>query len=77
MTWAGGLDVYLVGIIKMPMLIAENKALYSSFVSIYLASTILLLTLLLIHVGAALYHRYVNKDHYNVCKRMMLPARCD
>ena len=73
-TLAGGLEVYLAWIIKMPTLIAENKALYPSFVSIYLASTILLLTLLLIHVGAALYHRYVKKDHYNVCKRMTLPA---
>jgi hypothetical protein len=36
MTWAGGFDVYLVGIIKIPALIAENKALYPSFVSILL-----------------------------------------
>ena len=51
MTGAGGFDVYLVGMIKIPAVIAENKALYPSFVSIHLASSVLLLTLSLIHMG--------------------------
>jgi cytochrome b561 len=38
---------------------------------------ILLLTLLLMHMGAALYHCSVNKDHFNVWKRMALPVRWD
>ena len=70
MTWAGRFDVYLVGVIKLPGLIAENKAMYPSFASIHLASSVLLLTLPLIHMGAGLYHRYVIKDLYNVWRRI-------
>ena len=72
MTWAGGFDVYLLGMTKIPALIAENKALYPSFVSIHLASSVLLLALLLIRMGAGLYHRYVIKDRYHVWTRMAL-----
>ena len=77
MTWAGGFDVYLVGMIKIPAVIAENKALYPSFVSIHLASSVLLLTLSLIHMGAGLYHGYVIKDRYNVWRRMALRVHRD
>ena len=77
MTWVGGFDVYLVGMIKIPALIAENKALYPSFVSIHLASSVLLFTLSLIHLGAGLYHDYVIKDRYNVWTRMALRVHRD
>ena len=77
MTWAGGFDVYLVGMIKILALISENRALYPSFVSIHLASSVLLLTLSLIHMGAGLYHRYVIKDRYNVWTRMALRVHRD
>ena len=77
MTWVGGFDVYLVGMIKIPALIAENKALYPSFASIHLASSVLLLTLSLIHLGAGLYHDYVIKDRYNVWTRMALRVHRD
>ena len=75
MTWAGGFDVYLVGVIKLSVLIAENKAMYPSFASIHLASSFLLLTLSLMHMAAGLYHLYVIKDRYNVRTRMALRVR--
>ena len=77
MIWAGGFDVYLVGMRKISALIAENKALYPSFVSMHLVSSVLLLTLSLIHMGAGLYHGYVIKDRYNVWTRMALRVRRD
>ena len=54
MTWAGRFDVYLVGVIKLPVLIAENKAMYPSFASIHLAPSFLLLTLSPMHMAARL-----------------------
>ena len=75
MTWAGGFDVYLVGVIKLPVLIAENKAMYPSFASIHLASSFLLLTLSLMHIAAGLYNLYVIRDLYNVWTRMALWVR--
>ena len=69
MTWAGGFDVYLVGVIKLPVLIAENKAMYPSFASIHLAPSFLLLTLSPMHMAAGFYHRY------NVRTRMALRVR--
>ena len=47
------------------------------FVSIHLASSVLLLTLSLIHMGAGLYHGYVIKDRYNVWTRMALRVHRD
>jgi hypothetical protein len=41
-------------VIKMPTLIAESKAMYPSLVCMYLAFSILLLTLSLMHLGAEL-----------------------
>ncbi|MDB2529290.1 hypothetical protein N9X46_00970 [Paracoccaceae bacterium] len=61
----------------MPTLITENKAMYPNFVSIHLASSILLLTPLLQHMGTALFHNYMIKDHLNMWKRMALQVRCD
>jgi cytochrome b561 len=61
----------------MPRLIAENKAMYPSLVCMYLAFSILLLTLSLMRLGAELYHHYITKDHFYVWKRMALPVHCD
>jgi cytochrome b561 len=56
MTWTGGSDVYLLRVIKLPVLIAENKVMYQSFVSVHLASSFLLLTLSLMYLAAGLHH---------------------
>ena len=75
MTWAGRFDVYLVEVIKLPVLIAENKAMYPSFASIHLAPSFLLLTLSPMHMAAGFYHLYMIKDRYNVRTRMALQVR--
>ena len=70
MTWAGGFDVYLVGLIKVPALVAENKEMYPTFVSFHYTTAMALLSLTLIHIGAGLYHRFITKDAHGVWKRM-------
>ncbi len=77
MTWAGGFDVYLVGMVKLPALIAENKQMYPTFVTFHYQSAVLLLALTALHVAAGLYHRFIAGDKYGVWKRMAfrLPRR--
>jgi len=70
MTWAGGYDVYLVGLVKIPALVAENRDMYPTFVSFHYQTAILLLALSAVHIGAGLYHRFVAKDKYGVWNRM-------
>ena len=64
-------------VIKIPRLIVENKAMYPVLVCMHVVFSILLLTRSLMHLGVALYHRYVTKDHFYVWKRTALPGhRC-
>lgn len=72
MTWSRRYDVYLVGLIKIPTLIAENKAMYLTFVSFHYASSMLLLSLTGLHIPAGFYHRYITADKYSVWKRMAI-----
>lgn len=72
MTWSGGFDVYLVGLIKIPALVAENKEMYPTFVSFHYATAMALLSLTLIHIAAGLYHRFIAKDAHGVWKRMAI-----
>ena len=70
MTWLEGSDVYLLGLIKIPPLIEENFFLYPQALTIHYYSAIVLTILFSLHIGAALYHRFMIKDKYGVWKRM-------
>ena len=72
MTWAGGFDVYIVGLIKIPTLMAENKLMYPTFVDFHFISSMALLLLTIIHILAGLYHRIIINDKYGVWKRMAI-----
>lgn len=75
MTWAGGFDVYLVGLIKIPALVAENKEMYPTFVSFHFQTAILLLLLTVLHISAGVYHRFLIEDKYGVFSRMSLISK--
>jgi cytochrome b561 len=70
MTWAGGFDVYLVGLIQLPRLVAENKDMYPTFVQVHFFSSVALLVLTVLHVAAGLYHRMAIGDKFGVWARM-------
>ena len=72
MTWAGGYDVYLIGLIKIPTLMAENKLMYPTFVDFHFISSMALLSLTIIHISAGLYHRFIINDKHAVWKRMAI-----
>lgn len=75
MTWAGGFDVYIVGLIQLPRLIAENKDMDPAFVQVHFFSSVALLVLTVLHVGAGLYHRLVIQDKFRVWARMTFRFR--
>ena len=70
MTWAGGFDVYIVGLIQLPRLVAENKDMYPTFVQVHFFSSVALLVLTVLHVAAGLYHRMAIGDKFGVWARM-------
>ena len=70
MTWLGGEDVHLLGLIKIPPLIEENFFLYPQALAIHYYSALILTALFSLHIAAALYHRFMIKDKYGVWKRM-------
>jgi cytochrome b561 len=75
MTWAGGYDVYLIGLVKVPALVAVNKEMYPTFVDFHYVTSLTLLMLTLLHISAGLYHRYFRNDEYGVWKRMAVQFR--
>ena len=70
MTWLGGEDVHLLGLIKIPPLIEENFFLYPQALAIHYYSALILTALFSLHIAAALYHRFMIKDKYGVWNRM-------
>tara|TARA_Y100001970_G_scaffold267172_1_gene356747 strand:+ start:796 stop:1356 length:561 start_codon:yes stop_codon:yes gene_type:complete len=70
MTWVGGGDVYLLGIIKIPALVEMDFFLYDTALTIHYYSALLLTALFSVHILAALYHRFWIKDPYGVWSRM-------
>ena len=70
MTWLGGEDVHLLGLIKIPPLIEENFFLYPQALAIHYYSALILTALFSLHIAAALYHRFIIKDKYGVWRRM-------
>ena len=72
MTWLGGGDVYLLGLMKIPQLIEMDFILYPQALNIHYYSALSLTALFSVHIAAALYHRFIIKDKYGVWNRMAL-----
>lgn len=70
MTQAGGFDVKVLGLIKVPKFIETNSEMYPTFVQFHYQSMILLIIVFLIHLAAAMYHRFLDNDRYGIWKRM-------
>ena len=70
MTQAGGFDVKVLGLIKVPKFIETNSEMYPTFVQFHYQSMILLIIVFLIHLAAAVYHRFLDNDRYGIWKRM-------
>ncbi|WP_295442132.1 cytochrome b [uncultured Thiodictyon sp.] len=69
MSSAKGFQVVWFGVLPLPNLIDKNKALGDLLLTVHLSLNLLLITLLLGHVGAALKHHFIDKD--TVLKRML------
>lgn len=70
MSSAGGHPVSFFGWFTLPPLVAPDKELGSQLAFLHYAGGILLITLILAHVSAAIYHHFIRKDH--VLKRMLI-----
>ncbi len=70
MTWVGGGDVFLLGLIRITPLVEMDFFLYDIALKIHYYSALLLTALFTIHILAALYHRFIISDKYGVWRRM-------
>ena len=68
---ASGVQVIYLGLIALPNLVPKDEALAATLKSVHFALNFTLLALVLVHAGAALRHRFVERDR--VLQRM-LPA---
>ena len=71
MTWLGGSDVSMFGLIEIPSFVEMDFILYQKHLEIHYYSAIILTSVFTLHILAALYHRFVIKDKYGVWKRMV------
>ena len=75
MTWVGGGDVYLLGIVKIPALVEMDFFLYDTALLVHYYSALLLTALFSVHILAALYHRFLIGDPYGVWGRMAFKSK--
>jgi cytochrome b561 len=68
---ASGVQVIYLGLLALPNLVPKDDALAATLKSVHFALNFTLLGLVLVHAGAALRHRFVERDR--VLQRM-LPA---
>ncbi|WP_240147821.1 cytochrome b [Luteibacter yeojuensis] len=71
MSSAAGEDVHFFGL-TLPALVGENEDLADALQSWHIDAAWALLVLVTLHLGAALWHHFVLRDH---TLRMMLPRR--
>ena len=71
MTWLGGSDVSMFGLIEIPSFVDMDFILYQKHLEIHYYSAIILTSVFTLHILAALYHRFIIKDKYGVWKRMV------
>lgn len=68
---ASGVQVVYLGLVPLPNLLPKDKALATLLKSVHYTLNFTLLALVLIHTGAALWHRFVARD---LALWRMLPA---
>ena len=75
MTWLGGSEVSMFGLIEIPSLVEMDFFLYQKHLKIHYYSAIILTSLFTLHILAALYHKLIIKDKYGVWGRMMFKSK--
>ena len=73
MSSAGGFPVAYFGVLKLPDLVVKNKELFEVMKSVHYVLNKTLLTVVVLHVAAALKHHYVDRD--DVLARMLPPLK--
>ena len=71
MTWLGGSDVSLLGLVEIPSFVDMDFILYQKHLKIHYYSAIILTSFFTVHIFAALYHKFIIKDKYEVWSRMV------
>jgi cytochrome b561 len=66
---AYGAPTPFFGLFNLPKLVADNEALATQLFTLHRWAGFLVIALVLMHVGAALYHQFIRKDE--VLKRML------
>ncbi len=66
---AFGARVYLLGLIPLPALVAQNKPLAETVGGVHGAVALALLALIALHIAGALYHALIKRD--GVVRRML------
>jgi len=62
MTSAYRVDVSVFGLFTLPHLVPQDEALFKAFQSAHFVGGILMTLLVLLHIGAAIKHTFVNRD---------------
>ena len=66
---ASGVQVVYLGLVPLPDLVSKDKALASVLKAVHITLNYTLLALVIVHAGAALKHRWVDRD--DVLRRML------
>ncbi len=64
-----GISVVYLGLVPLPDLVAKDKALAETLKAVHVGLNFTLATLVFVHVGAALWHHWVDRD--GVLPRML------
>jgi cytochrome b561 len=59
---ATGVEVVYLGFLPLPSLVPKGKALAATLKTVHYVLNFTLVGLVLVHTGAALWHRYVDRD---------------
>jgi cytochrome b561 len=66
---ATGVQVVYLGLVPLPDLVAKDKALAAILKAVHITLNFTLLSLVIVHTGAALWHHFVDRD--GVLARML------
>ena len=68
--WFSGYNVSILGIFNLPPLVDKDVAFAKQILPIHYNLTLLLIGLFILHLFAAIYHRFIIHDKYGIWKRM-------
>ena len=71
MTWLGGSNVSFFGLIDIPTLIDMDFLKYQKNLKIHYYSAIILTSFFILHILAAIYHKFIIRDKYGVWSKMI------